>query len=157
MPKQPLNLAVSALEPVGGPYPVDLPAEVFEDFLAKAVSITRGAAGVITRAIAFDAEQECSGLGRMLDAEIDEETRDAHLRHNLVAVFLEDGSHGALEVVRGLVAAVVRLLQDAGAGKDQILLQRPDAPRAIGGRLDAFGIERAEDDDSLLGAREKAR
>ena len=46
-------------------------------------------------------------------------------------------------------------MKNAGAGKDQILLQRPDAPRAVGSRLDAFGIERTEDDGALLGAGEK--
>ncbi len=75
--------------------------------------------------------------------------------NNLVAVFLEDGSDGALEVVRGLVPAVIGLLQNAGTGKDQILLQRADAPRAIGSSLDALGIERAEHDGPLLRAREQ--
>ncbi len=78
--EHPLNLAVPALEPVGGPYPVDLPAQVFEDFLPEAITVARRAARVIARPVAFDAEQERAGFGRMLDAEVDEKARHAHLR-----------------------------------------------------------------------------
>ena len=91
----------------------------------------------------------------MFDAKVDKETRYTHLGNDLVTVLLEDGSHGKLEVVHGLVQAVIGLLQDAGARENQILLQGTDTPRTVGGGLNTFGIERTEDDGALLGTGKK--
>ncbi len=134
---------------------MNLPAEVFEDFLAEAIAIAGAAARVVARAVTFDAQQERTDLSGMLHSKIDEKASDTNLGHAIVAILPEDGSHGALEVIRGLIQSIICLLQDAGTGKNQILLQGPHAPWAIGGRLDPFGIERTEHDGALFGAGEK--
>src|SRR5579862_1837796 len=91
----------------------------------------------------------------MFDAKIDEKAANAYLRNNLVPTLLEDGSDRTLEVVGRLVTAVVCLLQNAGTGKDQVLLQCADAPWTAGSGLDAFGVKRAENNRSLLGPCEQ--
>lgn len=77
---------------------------------------------MIACAIAFNAKQECSRFSRVLHSQVDEKTCNAHLRHHIVALLFKDSAHGALKIVCGLIQAVIRLLQNAGAGEDQILL-----------------------------------
>jgi hypothetical protein len=73
---------------------------------------------VIAGAIAFNAKKERARFCRMLYAEVDKKARYAHLGNDLVAIFLEDGSDGKLEIVCGLVRAVIGMLQDAGTGEN---------------------------------------
>jgi hypothetical protein len=60
------------LEPIGAPYSMDDPAVILQHGLTQAVPVTSGAGGVISRAVAFDAEKVAAALGRIEDTEINE-------------------------------------------------------------------------------------
>ena len=62
---------------------MDFPAELLQDFLPQAVSVASRAAGMVTSAVALDAEKVRAALRRMLHGKVDEETSHAHLRNDV--------------------------------------------------------------------------
>src|ERR1017187_2988050 len=85
---------------------------------------------VIARAVALDAQQVAAGFRRVLHGQIDEEPSDSDLGHDLKALFLQNCADAAFEVIRRLLLAVVRGLQNSRSGENEILLQRTQSPSA---------------------------
>lgn len=68
---KPLNFRFSVSIPVGGPDPENLPATVFQDLLADAVSISCDGVGMVGGSIAFDTAEILARLIGMNHTDVD--------------------------------------------------------------------------------------
>src|SRR4051794_22378419 len=106
---------------------------------------------MVRSAVAFDAKNKRAMFGWVLHRQIDKESSNADLRHDLVTFILQNATDSSFEIIGGLIEPFLWRLQYTGLGKSQVLLQCAQAPGASGAGLDLIRIERAEYLNALFG------
>jgi hypothetical protein len=92
-----ISLSHRVTKPICTPDKVKKPPEAFEDFLAQAVTISRGAGSVVCRTVTFHAEQILSRPRRMNDSKVDPKAGHTHLCVDVISSLTYSPGHSRFE------------------------------------------------------------